>query len=46
MNDEQKQIEALVARAEAGDEQAGEVLLGMIEDLLVDGIGLPPPPQT
>ncbi len=43
MNEEQQEIEALIAQAQAGDETASEVLLGVIEDMLVEGIGLPAP---
>ena len=43
MNEEQQEIEALIAQAQAGDETAREALLGVIEDMLVEGIGLPTP---
>ncbi len=43
MDEEQQKIEALIAQAQAGDETAREALLGIIEDMLVEGIGLPSP---
>jgi len=43
MDEQQQEIEALIAQARAGDEEAREALLGIIEEMLVEGIGLPTP---
>lgn len=42
MNEEEQSIEGLIERAEAGDEEATGILLDRIEELLAQGIGVPP----
>jgi len=46
MDEEHQEIETLVDRAQAGDEIAREALLGVIEEMLAEGIGLPMPKRT
>ncbi len=45
MGEEQQKIDALVSQAQTGDEKAGDELIGIIEEMLAEGIGLPTPRQ-
>lgn len=46
MDEEEQEIEALIDQAQMGDEMAREALLGMIEEMLVEGIGVPTPKHS
>ncbi|MBW7925463.1 MAG: hypothetical protein H3C59_12080 [Burkholderiaceae bacterium] len=45
MGEEQQRIDALIRQAQAGNETARDELLGIIEEMLAEGIGLPSPNQ-
>lgn len=46
MDQEEQKIEALIDQAQTGDETAREALLGMIEEMLAEGIGAPVPKHS